>query len=128
MELLRAEMGLDPQAYETDERLIELSFGDWQGSTLQEVEARDPRAIAEREGAKWVFRPPGETAESYDMLATRVAPVFAGLDRPTVIVAHGGTIRSFLKLYTDLAPSVAAHRTIPQDRFIEVVNGTLAWV
>lgn len=128
MEIVRAAMGLDPAAYETDERLLELSFGDWQGSTLREVETLAPDLIAAREAAKWVFRPPGETAESYDMLAGRVAPVFAELKGPTVIVAHGGTIRSFLKLYTGLAPSEAAHRPIPQDRFIEVVDGTLSWL
>lgn len=128
MQLMRGELGLDPSGFDTDERLVELSFGDWQGSTLAEVEAREPRSIAAREAAKWVFRPPGERAESYDMLAARVAPVFAELDRPTVIVAHGGTIRSFLKLYAGLAPSEAAHRPIPQDRFIEVVDGTLSWL
>ncbi|WP_244487979.1 histidine phosphatase family protein [Aureimonas sp. Leaf454] len=127
MRLVRAEMGLDPEAYETDPRLVELSFGDWQGSTLQEVEAREPTAIIEREAGKWTFRPPGERAESYDMLAARVAPVFAELDRPTVMIAHGGTIRSFLKLYTGLDAATAAHRPIPQDRFIEVENGVMHW-
>jgi probable phosphoglycerate mutase len=128
MRLIRTEMGLDPDAYETDDRLIELSFGDWQGSTLREVEARHPRSIAAREAAKWMFRPPGAAAESYDMLAERVAPVLAALTAPTVLVAHGGTIRSFLKLYTDLEPSEAAHRPIPQDQFIEVVDGRLSWL
>lgn len=128
MRLIRTEMGLDPNAYETDDRLIELSFGDWQGSTLREIENREPRSIVAREAAKWMFRPPGADAESYDMLAARVAPVLAALTAPTVLVAHGGTIRSFLKLYTGMEPSEAAHRPIPQDQFIEVVDGRLSWL
>ena len=34
MELVRAAMGLPPQAYRTDPRLIEVHFGDWQGIRL----------------------------------------------------------------------------------------------
>ena len=30
MELMRGAMGLDPKAYRTDDRLIEVSFGDWE--------------------------------------------------------------------------------------------------
>ena len=33
MEIIRAEMELEPQAYQTDDRLKELSFGDWEGRT-----------------------------------------------------------------------------------------------
>ena len=33
MELLRAAMGLDPAGYRTDDRLVELNFGAWQGFT-----------------------------------------------------------------------------------------------
>jgi probable phosphoglycerate mutase len=33
MELVRAAMGLDPYAYRTDPRLVEVNFGDWQGFT-----------------------------------------------------------------------------------------------
>ena len=31
MERIRMAMGLDPRAYRTDPRLVEMSFGDWQG-------------------------------------------------------------------------------------------------
>ncbi|RYE75137.1 MAG: histidine phosphatase family protein, partial [Hyphomicrobiales bacterium] len=35
MELLRGAMGLAPEAYRTDDRLKEVSFGDWEGFTLE---------------------------------------------------------------------------------------------
>src|SRR5690242_2840143 len=42
MQLMREAMGLDPLAYRTDPRLVEISFGDWQGFTFAELEARFP--------------------------------------------------------------------------------------
>ncbi len=38
MERLRRAMGLDPTAYRTDDRLKEVSFGDWEGFTLAGAE------------------------------------------------------------------------------------------
>ena len=37
MEILRRAMGLPPLAYRTDPRLVEVSFGDWEGHTLAEL-------------------------------------------------------------------------------------------
>src|SRR5690606_31810148 len=42
MELIRAAMKLDPTDYRTDPRLMEMSFGDWQGFTFAELEAQNP--------------------------------------------------------------------------------------
>src|ERR1044071_3224224 len=36
MELMRTAMGLDPAAYRTDARLMEMSFGRWEGFTYAE--------------------------------------------------------------------------------------------
>ncbi|MBC8129193.1 MAG: histidine phosphatase family protein [Rhizobiaceae bacterium] len=128
MRIVRAELGLDPDAYETDARLIELNFGDWQGYTLGEIAVDHAAALAERETRKWDYVPPGVAAESYDMLARRVAPVFESLTGPTILVAHGGTARSFLKLYDGLNAAEAAHVSIAQDRIIEAKGGVVAWV
>lgn len=42
MELMRGAMGLDPLAYRTDDRLVEVSFGDWEGQTLPELKKNFP--------------------------------------------------------------------------------------
>lgn len=128
MRIIRAEIGLERDAYETDERLIELHFGDWQGSTLSEVARDQAAALDERETRKWDYVPPGAAAESYDMLSKRVAPVFEGLDAPTIMVAHGGTVRSFLKLYGVLDGAEAAHVAIAQDRILEAKDGRVSLV
>src|SRR5260370_20661645 len=53
MELMRAELGLDPKAYAIDERLAEISYGEWEGFKLTEVQARDPRGLRPREHEQW---------------------------------------------------------------------------
>ena len=40
MERIRVAMGLAPDGYRTDARLMELHFGDWQGFTFAELEAQ----------------------------------------------------------------------------------------
>ena len=42
LELARAAMGFEPERYELDDGLKELTFGDWEGLTWPEIEARDP--------------------------------------------------------------------------------------
>ncbi|GGE14479.1 phosphoglycerate mutase [Aureimonas endophytica] len=128
MEIIREALGLPLGGYPTDARLMELNFGDWQGSTLAEIERRTPEALAERERDKWNYVPPGAGAESYAMLARRMAPVFAALARPTIVVAHGGIARCFLVRHAGLAPAEAAHAPIAQDRIIETRDGVVAWV
>src|SRR3546814_8983922 len=48
MERLRSAMGLDPMAYRTDKRLVELSFGDWEGHTLEEIDSLAPERLQAR--------------------------------------------------------------------------------
>ncbi|MBR7552362.1 histidine phosphatase family protein, partial [Mycobacterium tuberculosis] len=42
MERIRTRMGIDPWAYRTDARLMEVNFGAWQGYMLEDIEARSP--------------------------------------------------------------------------------------
>jgi len=114
MEIARAAIGLDANAYRTDERLREVTFGEWEGYTTEEVRAREPGGVAAREADKWRFQPPG--GESYERLADRVKPWIQGLDRPTVAVAHGGIGRVLWIELTGLAPDQAVAIDIPHDK------------
>src|SRR5580658_8071392 len=49
MQLVRVTLGLDPNSYELDDRLKEIAYGEWEGSTLPEIQARDPHLLARRE-------------------------------------------------------------------------------
>lgn len=128
MERIRAAMELDPRAYRTDPRLVELNFGDWQGFTYAELEIREPGSKARRSLDKWNFRPPGATAESYEILKGRVAPWLAEVAAPTVCVTHGGIFRVLFRLVEDFSQKKAAVLSVPQDRVLKLEKGRLAWI
>ena len=91
MELVRADLGLDRDAYGVDDRLAEISYGAWEGLTLAEVGAREPAMLEQRDRDKWDFAPPG--GESYRDVAVRVGEWYAAVTRDTVVAAHGGVAR-----------------------------------
>ena len=126
MEIVRQSIGLHPTAYRTDDRLIELTFGEWEGLTWKEVRKADPGRAALRERAKWSYVPPG--GESYALLTERVRPVLDGLMRPTVIVAHGGVARAFLALACGLSRRDAASVDIWQGRVLVIHGAEHRWV
>lgn len=128
MEIIRGELGLPRDGYRMDDRLIEVCFGDWEGSTLAEVDAATPGAVAVREADKWYFIPPGQNAESYDILSWRVAAWLKSVSRPTVMVAHGGVIRSLFRLIADMPPAEAAAMRAHQDRPVKLDDDGVAWL
>jgi broad specificity phosphatase PhoE len=125
MEILRESLGLSPVDCRTDERLIELSFGEWEGLTWREVRRLSPALAAERERDKWGFTPPG--GESYGTLLTRVAPAFQSLDRPTVLVAHGGVARALLAGFAGVSTKEAPRVDIWQGRVLVFEGGRHRW-
>jgi len=130
MELLRAAMGLDPAAYRIEPRLMELSFGDWQGSTLAELQRETPERVEARATEKWDFIPPGEAAESYEILSWRVGSWLTSVDRPTVCVSHGGVVRSVFRLIGNWSKEDACEMNVPQDRILKIDRdgGSVGWL
>lgn len=128
MERIRTAMGLAPDGYRPDPRLVEVHFGDWQEKTFAELEAVDPGCFARREKDKWNFVPPGEGAESYAILTERIRPVLEEMSRDTVCVTHGGIIRAIFRLNGVLPPADCAALTIPQDRVLRLLDGRLEWL
>jgi broad specificity phosphatase PhoE len=105
MEIVRQTLGLPAAGYRTDERLQELSFGRWEGCTLEELRASDGAALAARDRDKWGFLPP--QGESYAQLSVRVGAWLAATERDAVVVAHGGTMRALVAVL-GIAPPVEA--------------------
>jgi probable phosphoglycerate mutase len=114
MEIVRDAMGLDAAAYRIDDRLREVTFGEWEGFTTEEVRAREPSGVAARERDKWRFQPPG--GESYERLADRLRPWLNAIGGPTVVVAHGGIGRVLWIELAGLDPAAAVAIDIPQDK------------
>lgn len=128
MQLLREAMDLEPETYRTDGRLIEISFGDWEGHTLAEVEEFDAGANERREADKWHFLPPGDGAESYQMMEARIRDWLGSLAGPTVCVAHGGVIRALMRIVARIPPEEAANAPIPQNRILRVTDTEAVWL
>ncbi|WP_322988323.1 histidine phosphatase family protein [Hoeflea sp.] len=128
MELVRGAAALDPTNYRIEPLLTELSFGDWEGFTLAEIGVNSPERIAERERGKWLFRPPGATAESYAMLAERIDRYLPTVTRPTICVAHGGVIRTMFQRIGKIDGEEAALLDIPQDRILKTNGAEIGWI
>ncbi|MGX9182425.1 histidine phosphatase family protein, partial [Mesorhizobium sp. BHbdii] len=128
MERIRAAMKVDPLAYRTDTRLIEVNFGDWQSFTFAELETQSPGAKRSRARDKWNFQPPGDGAESYQMLLERVKPCFDEIDRKTICVTHGGVMRTLFRFVLDVTEDEAANLEIPQDRVLKLEGQSLEWL
>jgi broad specificity phosphatase PhoE len=124
MEILRGPLGLPPHPYETDNRLLEIAYGAWEGWTLPEIEARTPELLAERERDKWDFAPPG--GESYPQLTARIGEWYASLTHDTVVAAHGGGVRALMALFKVMSKEEATHAQIAQGVVYVFADGTMA--
>lgn len=125
MERARQAMGLAPQGYATDDRLRELSFGDWEGLTWPDVKAIAPDAVRKRKRDKWTFVPPG--GESYAHLAERVRPWLDTVGQFDVVVAHGGVARVLMYLIGGVAPAEAPNLDIWQGRVLVFESNAFHW-
>jgi probable phosphoglycerate mutase len=126
MEIARLAMGLDPSAYHLDHRLREITFGDWEGFTTEELRKQDPAKVAARESDKWGFLPPG--GESYRLLSERVEEWLSGIRRPTMAVSHGGVGRVLRRHLLDLDPQAAVTMSFPQDQAMLIRDGAATWI
>jgi probable phosphoglycerate mutase len=112
MELVRGALELPRDGYALDDRLREIGYGQWEGSTLPEMQLRDPALFAQRQTEKWTVSPPG--GESYVEVQVRMADWYASLTEDTVAVAHGGTARALMVALGIETPQSAADLTIEQ--------------
>ncbi len=127
MERARAAMGLEPTRYAVYDELKELTFGEWEGLTWDQVEKRYPEGALAREQRKWEFTPPG--GEGYAALARRIGGWLATRAGDVFIASHGGVARVMLYLLAGVAPESAANIIIPQGRAIVFEpEGRYRWV
>jgi probable phosphoglycerate mutase len=126
MEIVRAELGLPAGGYEVDPRLIELSYGVWEGTLQDDVMRQDPDAFASR--AKDPFRWRPDRGESYADLLARVEGWAGSPDRDRVVVSHGGVSRCLRAHTLGLAPEMIPELESPQDRVLILSAGAMRWL
>ncbi|HEY2034691.1 MAG TPA: histidine phosphatase family protein [Rhizomicrobium sp.] len=102
MEIIRETIGLPRDGYTTDERIMEINLGSWDGLTDAEAEARDPGAYAKRMGNKGEVRVPGG-GESYADVAARIESWIADIGIDTFAVSHGAATRILRGLFQGLS-------------------------
>jgi len=126
MQTLREALGLDAHAYDVDRDLMEVTFGDWEGFTLAELEPDHPDLVAARAADKWSFVAPG--GESYAMATERVRGFLERLAAPSVIVTHGGIIRGTRHLIEGIDGDSAVRGHVPQDNVYRFDGERAGWL
>ena len=123
MEIIRQELGLDPKNYELAERLIEISYGDFEGITQAEIKAVDRELYYERKRNMWTFRP--NNGESHKDVVTRVRQWHADLDENAsyVVTAHGAIGRVIRHLLAGLDTEQVEKFAFPQDKVFLFEDG-----
>ncbi len=127
MEIVRREMGLDPSAYRTDPRLMEIHKGDWQSLLWPEMAGRFAEAMAAYDRDRWNYIPPGAGAESFAMLHARVCAWFTEVMGDTVVVSHGGPMRCLRRHLLSLGEDETHALRVPQDQILCIHDGDLSW-
>ena len=118
MELVRGALKLPTASYALDDRLREIGYGQWEGSTLAEMQVADPDLYAKRQTEKWTMSPPG--GETYAEVQARMRDWYDSLQGDTVAVAHGGTARALMVALGIETPLSAADLTDRAGRGLRV--------
>jgi len=109
---------------ETDPRLTEISFGEWDGRLREELALEHPEAFASQD---WRFAAPG--GETYDDVHGRLSDWLAGLppepDRKVIVVSHGGSGRVLRGAFMGLGRDALWDMEIPQDAAYLLANGSI---
>jgi probable phosphoglycerate mutase len=110
-------------AFETDDRLREISLGSWDGLFRHEIAARSPGIFETHGPYEWYFH--SADGERYDAFHARLAAFLQdALARPMqIIVAHGVVSRVLRGLYAGMPRDLALSLPVPQDRIFRLSAG-----
>jgi len=123
MELVRRALRLPADDYAVDDRLREIGYGRWEGSTLAQMQAADPELFARRQADRWTVPAPG--GECYADVETRMRDWYNQLTADTVAVAHNGTARALMVALGIETSKSAAELFIEQGAVYVFGNGGL---
>ena len=109
---------------ETDRRVIEVSFGQWDGRLRDELAAEFPDTFGRGD---WQFAAPG--GESFESVETRVGDWLASLppepQRKVIVVSHGGSGRVVRGAYLGLPRTETLAQEVPQDAVFRLASGAV---
>jgi len=115
---------LDVASVEIEPRLIELSWGAWDGRLRDELAAAYPDTFGR---TNWAFHAP--TGETYEEMCARLSSWLGELppepERRVVAVSHGVTGRVLRGLYAALPPDEIVTQDVPQDAVYRLADGRI---
>lgn len=127
MRLVRIELGLAPDHFTIEPRLIELNYGHWEGQLATDLPRTDPEGIAARAADPYLWRPTG--GENYVDVSIRLTEWLASLTRDSVVVSHGGISRALRGLLIeDIDRASFLELAVPQDRVLVLHKGKASWL
>ena len=121
MRRIRTALGLAPDEYATDDRLIEISYGDLEGTTLADLKANNNPLHRYRKANAWHFQP--DNGESHEMVLDRISQWHQSLERDCVVAAHGAVGRVLRYYLLDLDGQEEARFVFPQDQICIIRKG-----
>jgi probable phosphoglycerate mutase len=109
---------------EVEPRLIEVSWGEWDGRLRSELAAAYPDTFGR---TNWAFHAP--TGESYEAMRARLSNWLAELpregERRIIAVSHGVTSRVLRGLYAGLPVDALMAQDVPQDAVFRLAEGEI---
>ncbi|ODT64390.1 MAG: phosphoglycerate kinase [Phenylobacterium sp. SCN 69-14] len=109
---------------ETDRRVIEVSFGRWDGRLRDELAAEHPETFGQ---GGWQFAAPG--GEGVETVEARVGDWLAELppepERKVIVVSHGGSGRVVRGAYLGLSREETWAQEVPQDAVFRLAGGAV---
>ena len=109
---------------EFDDRLMELTVGEWEGRLYADVHRENPEAFKSPE---WFFTAPG--GETYEQVMARVSDWLAEQvtepERRLIVVSHGIAGRLLRGAYAGLSPEETLAQDVPQDALYRLHGGQI---
>ncbi len=109
-----------------DDQIIEVTLGDWDGMTHEEVSATYPQEWATYQNDKWHSRPPsGESSAMMDIRARKWLATLTKTPDPLIVVSHGAIGRVIRGVYADMDTDDVLALSVPQDALFRLSNGMI---
>ncbi len=117
----------DLSQIEYDDRVMELSFGQWEGQKIADIELNDTDRFEMRRANRWDI--PAPDGESYSTVAKRLRAWLSDVEGQTLIlVSHGCAGRILRGIYSNLPKESIYSLDEPHDAIYLLENKTVTRV
>lgn len=125
--IIRDEISFD---FEALDDLREVSFGDFEGNTLPELDVKFPGEWEKRQNNKWTYCPPGGEANTDAVeRGRRAADRFSNEaeDGPVLVIAHFAINRIIFSLLAGIEPDEIIQINVPHEVIYRAQNNGAGW-